>query len=195
MANCAEGHVARRLVEIGAGAREEALAASSTRLTSAIGASHSAAAKSVIRVSAVLSRKRVEIMLGESPRRAPPRRCCQPAARLSRCRSCATHQNGTSSSRSSAKPPPPPPKPPPRRRRRRCAPPPPPKRAAAEIVAAAANRHAADRAPPPPPPLPPPGAPSSIVSTLLKPCSTISVEYRSWPCASCHLRVCSWPSI
>src|SRR5262249_44572675 len=35
---------------------------------------------------------------------------------------------------------------------------------------------------------------SSMVSTELKPCSTTSVLYLSWPDWSCHLRVCSEPS-
>src|SRR5262249_32258212 len=44
--------------------------------------------------------------------------------------------------------------------------------------------------------LPPPRSPalSSMVSCELKPCSTTSVVYLSWPDWSCHLRVCSDPS-
>src|SRR5665213_349304 len=43
-------------------------------------------------------------------------------------------------------------------------------------------------APPPPPRV------SSMVSDELKPCSTTSVEYLSWPSLSVHLRVCRAPS-
>ena len=44
------------------------------------------------------------------------------------------------------------------------------------------------------PPSPSP-RPSSMVRLELKPCSTTSVEYLSWPDWSCHLRVCSAPSM
>ena len=48
--------------------------------------------------------------------------------------------------------------------------------------------------PPPPPPPPPPPAPPRPPS-ICRSLATISVENRSWPCLSCHLRVRRLPSM